>query len=357
MENGIDKADVKLRQPDWLKTGVIRGSDVEDARKILEFTSKPADTFSSPGALETAPMFVVKDVPTGRDIALHGALKIYRIVSNILHNSREKARSVLLEELTYILTNWSNFSTGIDVSNMKMRWVSDNDDDSAQFHNNVVDIPKTSKNPSRSVEIDQTNDKLYEALLTSHPGMVLCVQHDVHVVGIPQNSSRGQQDTVRKSRKRQGGVKMVLKRLVNLAEVATKFCVAYTQSSSKEYAPEQFLRSNIDALRAIGSISSLLRLFVRKFMALNLDSRGRLRGTAVNLSNINFGSFTLESLIPGNSVVRRIRISCAFRLTEKEFDVLNVMDRVRGNRDGEEPSGASESRDIVACEADGIREV
>ena len=42
------------------------------------------------------------------------------------------------------------------------------------------------------------------------------------------------------SRKRQGGVKVVLKPLINLLEVATIFCVAYTQSSSKEYGPEQF---------------------------------------------------------------------------------------------------------------------
>ena len=39
------------------------------------------------------------------------------------------------------------------------------------------------------------------------------------------------------------------------------------------------------------------------------------------------------------------------------FDVLSVTGRVRRNKDGEEPRGDAESRDILACEADGILEV
>ena len=50
-----------------------------------------------------------------------------------LHNCKEKARLVVSEESTYMMINWSNFGTGIDQSSMKMRWISDNDDDSAQF--------------------------------------------------------------------------------------------------------------------------------------------------------------------------------------------------------------------------------
>ena len=136
------------------------------------------------------------------------------------------------------------------------------------------------------------------------------------MVGIPQNIARGQQDIVGKSRKRQSGVKVVLKRLVNLVEVATKFCVAYTQSSSK-IRSRAVLRSNVDALRGIRSLSCLLRLLVRKIMALNLDSRGRLRRTATDLSNIMVGYFALESQIFSKSVVRRILIGRELRLTEK----------------------------------------
>ena len=76
------------------------------------------------------------------------------------------------------------------------------------------------------------------------------------------------------------------------------------------------MSSNFDALRAIGSLSYLLRLLVRKIMALNLDFRGRLRGTAIDLSNIMVGYFALESLSLSNSVVRRILIGRALRLTE-----------------------------------------
>ena len=54
------------------QTGVIRVADVEDARKIWEFTSKPANTFGSPGTLESVLRLVVKEVPSKRDVDLHG---------------------------------------------------------------------------------------------------------------------------------------------------------------------------------------------------------------------------------------------------------------------------------------------
>lgn len=151
-------------------------------------------------------------------------------------------------------------------------------------------------------------------------------------------------------------------RIANLIEVARKFCEAFSQNTSKEYSPAPFLGAHAKSLQTVVALAEVLKLLVEKFLSVNFDPRGRYRGrhtspVDIDVISIKVGSLSLEALLAGQSVIKRVVTSRALRMTKRGYDVLNFT----SPEDATEPTrGRDENVDeqeILACDEEGIMEV
>ena len=75
-----------------------------------------------PGNVQAPEKVVVKEVPTRRDVARHGAWKIYKLMGTHLNQSRKKCKSAFLEQLGFLMVPWSGCGVSVDQSKLTVRW-------------------------------------------------------------------------------------------------------------------------------------------------------------------------------------------------------------------------------------------
>lgn len=82
-------ADQKICQPAWLRRDYVRGDNVLSARSFLEKKNQKKSTS-------------VRETPCRSDIAMHGAIRVYRALGAHLHNGREKVKSSFFQDIGYL---------------------------------------------------------------------------------------------------------------------------------------------------------------------------------------------------------------------------------------------------------------
>lgn len=58
------------------------------------------------------------------DVAHHVAMKLYCMITNLLHRSREAVKMVFFEEAGYLGTSWSGHGVDVSQTTLRVRWQS-----------------------------------------------------------------------------------------------------------------------------------------------------------------------------------------------------------------------------------------
>ena len=222
----------RISRPSWLNVGIVSTSHIYSARAMVE-----APKQSRKGK--------ARSTPTPTDIASHGALRVYCLLGAHLHHGREYLRYAFFQRVGYLFVSWKEHVMDTDQCSMKMSLREDDND----FEIRLEDVPSTmqcSAIPSLQAAdtADNSNTKHLRRMFAGWPGMILDVEHEVHVV-----SSTGSQ------RRHSGGEKKVLRKYINLIEFACDILVQYTRVGSVNL----FMRTHPDALKCIMIIAIVLR--------------------------------------------------------------------------------------------------
>lgn len=188
--------------------------------------------------------FLVKDVPSERDIAVFGAKKVYRLAICFLHRGRKAGWDVLLRYLGYILVDWKPHCDLFEQYTRRMMW---GFPEHPAHPLDVNSISRTSrKSDMNGVSCDNYNFILYETLVKEHCEMIFCVDHGVFVTKKAGNLSK------------KGEVKRISKCL-NLIYVTMQFCLQYNLLGGEDISRAgillRYLRGHDHALWSIYCVS------------------------------------------------------------------------------------------------------
>ena len=294
----------RITRPEWLDTGYVSIPHIDNARALVE-------------SLKQSRKNKVGFTPSPDDIASHGALRVYRLLGAHLHDGREYVRYAFFQSLGYLFVQWKDYVSDTDQSTLEMRFQEDTD-----LELRMDEIPDTElcsifANRNRSELVDAANMKLLKRLFVQYPGLVLEVQHEVHVV-----SSTGSQ------RRHSGGEKRILRKYVNLIEVACDVIVELTRVKNAGL----FLRTQKDALKCVMMSAVVFREMSAAFM----DQRRSTASVMPKTEDIKVYGITLKDLIPGPNCQGSVLESRCLRLTDTEFEKFNQQEELPEVRDREE---------------------
>ena len=234
-ESPSDPVVRQIKQPKWLEPGFIGPRHVEEARMRVEANVAALDSGSQQepiGTKHKKAWITVKETPDKGDIARYGALKVYRFVTTGLYYAREKAKWVLFEELTYIMTTWEG---DVDQRCLRVAWGYEGTEVAEVDLSSVATCKKRSTDPAHA---DEYNTSTFAEFLSARKEMVLCVSHCVKIR--PNGSS---------ARHKRGVEERILERAINLVDVAAKFCVVFTQQAMGGFSKLPFLGAHEDSLK------------------------------------------------------------------------------------------------------------
>ena len=235
---------VSLREPDWLKNGFILETDIEHARLVQDYSKSEASKRTlkdnesesdsgeeedgeytpGPGNVQVPGKVVVKEIPTRRDVARHGAWKIYKLMGKHLNQSRKKCKSAILEQLGFLMVPWSRSSLSVDQSKLPVRWRFPEFDASKSRGGRLQDIEDTKTKSSADVNRNDYNSNPFSELYEKRQDMILLISHEVQV-----NEALGSS-----KRKRNRTTKRLANKAINVVEAAAKFCTEFAQSSDSQ---------------------------------------------------------------------------------------------------------------------------
>lgn len=327
--------------------GFILGTDVSQARLQLE---KPSISHPNQGravegratrkASVVRKNVVIKDTPTNRDIAEHGAKRLFSAVMGCLHNGRDKGKTAFAEELGYLMVDWDSHKTDADQSALTIEWAYS---DEIQSDRSTASVEKTlvPKDDLSAVACDKTNAERLMDLYSKRKDMILMIEHEVSVVS-----------KCNVLRKRQGGETRTLRRAINICETAARFLVEFTQCGNEE----AFLRSHESALKSVVCVAVVFRKLVSAFLAGAKDCDQELiKPGQLDLGAVTCGHLALSDFLPGYSVMKRTLDSKSLRMNEAEFAKPNIYDLrsrtdFQAGKDDIDPKGT----EIVASAASGV---
>ena len=199
-------------------------------------------------------------------------------------------------------------------------------------------IQEMENGPNVSADGDERNKGMYTALLESQE-LRFCVRYEVKVSGVPEN---GQRSTFfirdRSGKLRLGSDSLPLAevpRQFNALTIATKFCLAFTQSVSLE----KFLARTPHSLRCIYGVALLFREILRQYKRSGFTIANPLK-EAILASREAFGY-----LIAGDSVICRVEKQ-EDTITWQQFgELCGVQDKGDGansDEDGHQGIGSQE---------------
>ena len=337
----------KIDQPRWLQKGLIRGDDVSEARAYLETVPESRGNqclrIGPSGNKLTLRKTVVKSTPSKRDIALHGAKKIFSLVTGFLHDGRERCKAIFAEELGYLMVDWDSFKSDASQETLKIKWAYPENDFAIE---SLHAVSKTVRSSQASIEVDASNIDRMRKLVVERLDMVFVVEHEVLVV---EGAN---------TRKRRGGEVRRLTKAVNLIDVATRFLIEFCHCEEQAV----FLRGHENSLRSIVCVALVFRSLVADFMEATLDDR-QCNDSFIfgNLSpdDVTCGISKLSSFLPGYSVMKRVLDTKVLRMNDHEYAKLNLksIDKTTVFSRREIQSGEDESHvgsEIVPSHADGV---
>lgn len=150
---------------------------------------------------------VVKELLIRQDIAVFGAPKIYKLVTDFLRESRQKANCAFAEDLTYLMVSWAQLNCHeIDQKSVRVRWPASSTSSAQRSEFTFKDVPDMKRNVSRSLDVDVDNVSQFNQVLRDRVDLMISVSHDVFVLPSGPGERRS---TERKSRRRQGGDKNI----------------------------------------------------------------------------------------------------------------------------------------------------
>ena len=301
---------LQIKQPRWLEPGFIGPRHVEEARMRVE-ASLDSGSQQEPTATKHKKAWItVKENPDKGDIAKYGALKVYRSVTTGLYYAREKAKWVLFEELTYIMTPWDGEESDVDQSCLRVAWGHEGTEVAEVDLSSVATCKKRTTDPAHA---DEYNTSTLAEFLSARKEMVLCVSHEVKIR--PNGSS---------ARHKRGLEKRMLERAINLVDVASKFFVVFTQQAIGGFSTLPFLGAHEDSLKCIYAVAVLLRRVVETFIQEQILHGAFIMPDKEDPPQVQCHGLQLENLLPAASVRKRLLTSRCLRMTVEEFDKINA---------------------------------
>lgn len=311
------RVDGKIEHPKWLKPGFITMDDIEAAQRQHEETlnkSKNGSSFDRSGYHR---WYDIKEVPNRQDIAKFGAFRIFSLAKAFLHSCRRNAKRILLEQLFYLMVPWSHNSSDIEQDSVSITWASNR-----SSHANIAVIPLATCIKHDKELADKKNSELFSDLLVSDESMLLAVRHKV-AVGTVSSKGRRSNDTRVEE----------LRRVINLIDVAARFCTTFSGCSEKDYEIAPFLGGSELSLRTILTVSFVLRDITEEFVSRHVSSDGSLiPPTKENWKRIGLdtrndkktSNIVLNDLVPGPSDRNRLLESRCLFMSPPAFSENNV---------------------------------
>lgn len=260
----------------------------------------------------------MKDVPTRRDVARHGARNIYKLMGKHLNLSRKKCKSAFFEFLEFFMVPWADCGVSVDQKQLSFRW---GFPDFELRSGRLQDISDTKTKSSGDVNLNEHNLKLLSEIYGARQDMILIISHEVHFIESSGSSKK----------KRNRSTKRVTHKAFKIVEVAAKFCAEFVQGSDSERSSLPFIQDHKDALRCVIGIAILFRELKSEFMAKNCIN-GRVSDVNnMEVSGIMCGDLSLSELIPGRSSQVRSLSGTVLRMKENIYSKLNVSASPREN--------------------------
>lgn len=209
MDNNLDPSSVPTDslstpfQPFWLKPGYVLAEHCFAAATKFEKTSvvdtegtqSVADSEATYGSEQIETETKQKGSRSGpitrEEIAIEASCIVYKIITSVLYRARSSSKLELFQSLTYLFSGWSQFKTQVKQDNLKLKWA-----ETAWESPTYMDaLPKTHVLPEArgrrhnsidAQQVDVDNLKLLEKVIRDHPELVLIVEHDVIVEGMPK---------------------------------------------------------------------------------------------------------------------------------------------------------------------------
>lgn len=185
----------------------------------------------------------IKDI-----IAVEAAGLVYKAITNVLHKARDATKIQLFHEGLYVFTGWSQYSSKVQQSSLKLSWL----EDQAHVISRINHFPSMTElhvlekyNYCRlkADNVNETNMKNLRTFLKEHPEMFLVVEHDVVVSGKTRN----------------------LRYYVNVIEVVAKLLASFTSVGTNGQT-EDILNAHKASLKVVIVMSIGLRALINRTM-------------------------------------------------------------------------------------------
>ena len=147
--------------------------------------------------------------------------------------------------------------------------------------------PNFSRDPP---EADEYNTEIMAEFQSARREMTVCGSHPVKMkpTGNSFRNSREAED-----RK--------LQISINLIDVATKFCVIFTEQAMGDFCMLPFLGAHVDSLRCSYGVYVPLRRVVERFIQEHIDESGYIASEEEALPQLEYNGLKVDTLLPSAS--------------------------------------------------------
>lgn len=288
-------------QPKWLKKGFMSPSHVTEAAEIVECGGRSYKMKKSPGRGTRVPG--QSTMPSSDEIAVHGALRLFRLVTTTFHSARENMKVTFFEELGYLLLPWNLHGVTIDQSSLLFTWL-DNGNSSISYR----DVPLCHM---KDAHAKKKNAVLARNFLKNHKHLILNVRHDVRIRKGGPNS------------KAVSGVPKQLKRSVHLVFVATRMLASFAGAGDVTRL-EDILSFDENSMKCCYGLALALRDVVNICKDTLVDDIALAEKDAYDPASNNTLGLSLQSLLPTPTNQERLLTKRCLLMTVAQFNHINV---------------------------------
>ena len=341
-----------LKQPEWLKPGVVKVAHINRAKSFLEEVRVGKKSSSKTGSSSTISNHPGPDIEDLDDVPNYVGVRLYKEVIDGMRDARFHSKSALFEELFYLFLSWKRTGLRLRQAKTKMSWYVD----CTEKHQIMAtcDIDRTDTMDTLDNNNGSSADKLTKAnsrniqkltdLVTSHPEMILIISHDVR---IDNHSDVKEEPTSVNSSQDEGleddggndwegldefdeeadfgnegnpNVK-TLTRTLNLIDIAARFLSCYT-GFVQHRTPITFLRADPDALRTVYLLAVMLRSFVNRILV-EIEMKGLQNVIGSEMKTFNTKGLHFKKLLPTPSKQLSL-MKTTLTKKMKEYNNINI---------------------------------
>ena len=232
--------------PYWLKpfgeSMYITKHQVEEGRKRDSFGGKK-DSYQRRSGIGMG-----LQEPEREDIAVFACMKLFRLYTSTLNDSRNSLQKGVFENLGYMFVSWKTAEEehGITQTDLRLNWNASYDESKVL---SMTDIDATEVCSADNHKSYDSNEKLYRDLIDRTPELVLLVSHDVLV----------HSGVVHAQRKHSGKDKRSFPHGVHLLDIAVRLITGFAQMRRKRGLALDVLASHKKALSVLYEVALTLR--------------------------------------------------------------------------------------------------